>query len=49
MHRLAAEAVGSFALVFAGTGAVVIDAETGGGIGHVGISLTFALIIMVMI
>ena len=49
MHRLAAEAVGTFALVFAGTGAVVIDAETGGGIGHVGISLTFALIIMVMI
>ncbi len=49
MQKLAAEAVGTFALVFAGTGAVVIDAETGGGVGHVGIGLTFGLIIMVMI
>jgi MIP family channel proteins len=49
MHRLAAESVGAFALVFAGTGAVVIDAETGGGIGHVGIGMTFGLVIMVMI
>jgi len=49
MHRLAAEFVGTFALVFAGTGAVVIDAETGGGVGHVGIGLTFGLVIMVMI
>lgn len=49
MHRLAAECVGTFALVFAGTGAVVIDAETGGGVGHVGIGLTFGLVVMVMI
>jgi aquaporin NIP len=49
MHKLAAEFVGTFALVFAGTGAVVIDAETGGGVGHVGIGLTFGLTIMVMI
>jgi MIP family channel proteins len=49
MHKLAAEAVGTFALVFAGTGAIVIDAETGGGVGHVGVGLTFGLIIMVMI
>ena len=49
MHRLAAEAVGTFALVFAGTGSIVIDAETGGGVGHVGIGLTFGLVIMVMI
>src|SRR5918994_7363409 len=48
-HKLAAEAVGTFGLVFAGTGAIVIDAETGGGVGHVGIGLTFGLIIMVMI
>jgi aquaporin NIP len=46
---LAAEAIGTFALVFAGTGAIVIDAETGGGVGHVGIGLTFGLIVMVMI
>lgn len=49
MHKLAAEAVGTFALVFAGTGAVVVDAETGGGVGHVGIGLTFGLVLMAMI
>ena len=49
MQRLAAEFVGTFALVFAGTGAIVIDAETGGRIGHVGIAITFGLAIMVMI
>ncbi len=48
-RQLAAEAIGTFALVFAGTGAIVIDAETGGGVGHVGIGLTFGLIVMVMI
>lgn len=48
--RLAlAEAVGTFGLVFAGTGAIVIDAETAGAIGHVGIGLTFGLIVMAMI
>lgn len=49
MHRLAAEFVGTFGLVFAGTGAIVVDAESGGGVGHVGIGLTFGLIVMVMI
>jgi MIP family channel proteins len=44
-----AEAVGTFGLVFAGTGALTIDAETGGGIGHVGIGLTFGLAVMAMI
>lgn len=49
MQKLAAEAIGTFALVFAGTGAVVVDAETAGGVGHVGIGLTFGLVIGVMI
>ena len=49
MHKLVAEGVGTFALVFAETGAIVVDAETGGGVGHVGIGLTFGLVIMVMI
>ncbi|CCF85045.1 MIP family channel protein [Nitrolancea hollandica] len=44
-----AEAVGTFGLVFAGTGAIMIDAKTNGGVGHVGISLTFGLIVMAMI
>lgn len=48
-RALIAEFIGTFALVFAGTGAVVIDAETGGGVSHVGVGLTFGLIIMVMI
>jgi MIP family channel proteins len=49
MHNLLAEYIGTFALVFAGTGAIVIDAETGGVVGHIGIGLTFGLVIMVMI
>lgn len=48
--RLAlAEGLGTFGLVFAGTGAIVINAERGGVIGHVGIGLTFGLIVMAMI
>jgi MIP family channel proteins len=49
LHRLAAEFVGTFGLVFAGTGAVIINGITDGGVSHVGIGLTFGLIIMVMI
>src|SRR5690349_5026872 len=48
-RMLLAEAIGTFALVFAGTGAIVIDHESGGTVGHVGIGLTFGLVIMVMI
>ena len=47
--RLGAEAIGTFALVFAGTGAIVCDADSGGGVSHVGVGLTFGLIVMVMI
>ena len=46
---LLAEFVGTFGLVFAGTGAVIVDAVTGGGVTHVGIGLTFGLIVMAMI
>jgi MIP family channel proteins len=48
-RRPLAELVGAFALVFAGTGAITIDAYTGGAVTHVGIGLTFGLIVMVMI
>ena len=44
-----AEFIGTFALVFAGTGAIVINDTTGGGIGHAGIALTFGLVVMAMI
>ena len=48
-HRsLLAEAIGTFALVFAGAGAVVVDARTH-ALGHVGVAITFGLVIMAMI
>jgi len=49
MKRYYAEALGTFALVFCGTGAIVINQETGGAVTHVGIAFTFGLIVMVMI
>ena len=49
MKKLAAECIGTFALVFAGTGAVVIDQVTGGGVSHVGVALTFGLIVLAMV
>ncbi len=49
LQRALAEAVGTYGLVFAGTGAIVINAETGGTVGHIGIGLTFGLIVMTMI
>ena len=45
---MTAETFGTFALVFAGTGAIVVN-ETHGGITHVGIALTFGLIGAAMI
>jgi hypothetical protein len=35
--------------VFAGTGAIVIDNVTGGAVSHVGVALTFGLIVLAMI
>jgi aquaporin NIP len=49
MNKYLAEFLGTYALVFAGTGAVVIDLETHGSITHVGIAITFGLIVMSMI
>ena len=48
-RRLGAEFIGTFALVFAGAGAIVIDTSQHGVITHVGIAATFGLVIMVMI
>jgi MIP family channel proteins len=47
-RAVVAEAIGTFALVFAGAGAVMVDAKTG-ALGQVGIALTFGLVIMAMI
>ncbi|SRR5579872_4107231 len=49
MRRLAAEMLGTFCLVFAGTGAIIIDEAKGGAVSHVGIALTFGLIVLAMI
>jgi aquaporin Z len=47
--QLAAELLGTFALVFAGTGAITVNAASGGTVSHVGIALTFGLIVLAMI
>jgi MIP family channel proteins len=47
--RYAAEFIGTFALVFAGPGAAVIDAYTHGGVTSLGIGLAFGLAVGVMI
>ena len=49
MRKLAAELFGTFALVFAGTGAIVINDVSGGTVSHVGIALTFGLIVLALI
>jgi aquaporin Z len=49
LRKFLAEFLGTFAMVFAGTGAIVINAESGGAITHLGVALTFGLIVLVMI
>jgi aquaporin NIP len=49
VNKLAAEFFGTFALVFAGTGAIVINDVTGGAVTHAGIALTFGLVVLAMI
>ncbi|MBI2764317.1 MAG: aquaporin [Chloroflexi bacterium] len=44
-----AEALGTFALVFAGPGSAAVDAASGGGVTGVGIGMSFGLIVMAMI
>jgi aquaporin NIP len=47
-RMLAAELVGTFTLVFAGCGAIMVDSKTQ-ALGHLGVALSFGLVIMVMI
>jgi aquaporin NIP len=49
IQRSIAEIIGTFALVFCGTGAIIIDNVTKGGVSHVGVAITFGLVVMAMI
>lgn len=49
MQKYFSEALGTFGLVFCGTGAIIINQESGGVVTHVGIAITFGLIVMSMI
>ena len=49
MKNYIAEFIGTFALIFCGTGAMTINEVTGGSVTHVGIGITWGLIVMGMI
>lgn len=50
MKKYLAEVIGTFILIFCGTGSVVINQETGGAaIGHLGIAITFGLVVTAVI
>ena len=49
LRKLLAEAFGCFCLVFAGTGAIIVNDLTAGSITHVGVALTFGLVVLAMI
>lgn len=49
MKKHLAEFLGTFILLFAGTGAIVINAASNGAITHAGIALTFGLVVLAMI
>lgn len=48
-QRFFAEALGTFAIVFAGCGAIISNAHSDGAVTHVGVCLTFGLVVMAMI
>jgi aquaporin Z len=48
-QKLWSEFFGTFALVFCGTGAIVINDTAGGAVTHPGIALTFGLVVMALI
>ena len=49
MQRYFLELFGTFALVFCGAGAIIMNDESGGAVTHIGVALSFGLIVMAMI
>ncbi|MFT5848299.1 MIP/aquaporin family protein [Psychroserpens sp.] len=49
MKKYYSEAIGTFAMVFCGCGAMTVNEITGGSITHVGVAITWGLIVMSMI
>jgi aquaporin NIP len=49
MKRVVSEFLGTFGLVFAGTGAIIVDSASRGAVTHVGVALTFGLIVLAMV
>lgn len=49
MRKYLAEIIGTFALIFCGTGAIIINQQTGGVISHAGVAATWGLIVAAMI
>ncbi len=47
-HRFFAELLGTFILVFAGTGAIIVNEATG-ALGHAGVAMTFGMVVAAMI
>ena len=48
LRLVSAEGLGTFVLVFAGTGAIVANDVRGGAITHVGIALTWGLVVVAL-
>lgn len=48
-RKCIAEVIGTFALVFCATGAIIIDQQTNGAIGQVGMAITTGLVVIAMI
>ena len=49
MKRYISEFIGTFSMIFCGTGAMTVNEVTGGEVTHVGIAITWGLIVMAMI
>lgn len=49
MKKYIAEFIGTFALVFFGTGAIIVNSLSNGSLGLIGIAIVFGIVIMAMI